>query len=136
MKEAMEERYANEAAIRKWISVPLTSIATSDLKFTGFKSYTIPSVIPMKAKRVLLYVAVYMQSERDDYYQPRLINIEISTGGRNKYIGLYTESGKQYATNSENMWFPISSNNRRVIVNVPSAFRDGVGMSLFVIGYR
>ncbi len=53
-----------------------------------------------------------------------------------KYIILLPDTGRNgWDTNSDNMWFPMSS-SRRIFLNVPrvlSSYTDGY---LYVIGYR
>ena len=117
-----------------WTSIPRVEFGTSNLQSAGTTSFLIPSSIPDDAKEILVYV-------------------EIITGDRptsRSHIKLYTEEGskryEQYfvvrtwstggrGSNSDNMWFPLMR-NRRLYLETPAAYSNGVYIAVHAIGYR
>ena len=117
-----------------WTSVPLTIIASSNLRHSGTLAYDIPSVIPSSAKEVLILADVRSGT----------------SGGPVHYIKIYTQqSGHQYeqyillrcypqhawSFNSDNLWFPLTS-GRQVFVELASAHTGETQFALHAIGYR
>ena len=119
-----------------WTSVQLTRIASFYLRHTGTLAYDIPNIIPITAKEVLV-----------------LADVQVGTSGpsnRQHYIKIYTQQGSQqyekyitlksyghnaWNTNSDNLWFPMTS-SRQVFVELTSAHTGSIIFTLHVIGYR
>ena len=119
-----------------WTSVTMTKIGSSQLRHTGTLAYDIPSVIPSSAKEILVLASV-----RVGYSGP---------SSRNHFIKIYTEQGNQqyekyifltshpqhaWSTNSDNLWFPITT-GRQVFVKLSYAHTLSINFYLHVIGYR
>ena len=119
-----------------WTSVSMTSIGSSTLRQTGTTAYDIPSVIPSSAKEVLVladvrvgysgpvdrahYIKIYTQENQKQY---------------EKYILLYSYNQDAWNTNSDNLWFPMTS-GRQVFVELTYAHSGNLGIYLHAIGYR
>lgn len=119
-----------------WTSVPMTQIGTINFGQIATQSFVIPSVIPSSAKEVLVYVYVH---EGWSHPRDQITHLKIYTEeGSSKYIkytSIHAYNGDSWAYNSENMWFPMTS-NRRVYVEMPKVTTGNVGGYIYVIGYR
>ncbi len=119
-----------------WTSVSRRQIGYTNFRSTGTLSYEIPDIIPDDAIEVLVYA----------YFRA-----EISSGSES-HFKIYTEGdeGEEYAkyitlvpdnsrggwdTNSDNMWFPMTS-SRRIFLTVPNALSNNIYGYLYAIGYR
>ena len=119
-----------------WTSIPKTSIGSSSFRSTGTTSFVLPAAVPNDAKEVLLYVIVNVGSSgpRDARSDIKLYTEE----GANKYeqyIGIHTYGQSAWSTNSDNLWFPMTS-NRRVYMQVPRTHSGNVDIQIYVVGYR
>ena len=121
-----------------WTSVPITRIGYSDFEQAGTIEYDIPAVIPSSAKEVLVlaavhvgnsgpngcinYVKIYTQSEQNERYE--------------KYIVLKSYKQEAWSTNSDNLWFPLTS-GRKIFVELNEAHTGGnVNFTLHATGHR
>ena len=119
-----------------WTSVPMTTIGSSNLRHTGTLAYDIPSVIPSSAKEVLVlastqvggsgpngfshYIKIYTQQKQRQY---------------EKYILLRTYAQNAWSTNSDNLWFPMTS-GRQIFMELTAAHTGVLVAHLHAIGYR
>ena len=119
-----------------WTSVTMTSIGSTSSRATGTLAYDIPSVIPSNAKEVLILASAYIGNS--------------GPSGRGHYIKIYTQQGSQQfekyifimtypqnavSTNSDNLWFPMTT-GRQVFVELTYAHTDNLEFFLHAIGYR
>ena len=118
-----------------WTSVPITSMASSDLRQTGTMAYKIPNVIPSSAKEVMILTTVHVgncgPSERVHYIK---IYTQQNSHQYAKYIVLKSWQNGAWSTNSDNLWFPMTS-GRQVFVELTTAHTGNLGMTLHAIGY-
>lgn len=116
-----------------WTSVPETLIGNSNLQHAATVSFTIPNVIPSKAREVLIHAGVFA---RDNYGGSSYYTIKFFTQIKNyryeKYVLIYSGG---LNTNSDNMWFPMPP-NRRVYITIPTPLGLNSGARLYAIGYR
>lgn len=119
-----------------WTSVPMTQIGRSNLQHTGTLAYDIPNLIPNSANEVLILVCA-----RVGYTGPidRVHYIKIYTEENNQqyeqYIYIMTYPQVAYSTNSDNMWFPMTS-GRQVFVKLSTSHTGNLRLILHTIGYR
>ncbi len=118
-----------------WTSVSITRIGSTDFRSTGTLSYEIPDIIPDDAIEVLVYAYF-----RAHYSSGSESHFKIYTEGDEgeeyaKYIALIPGSRSYYYTNTDNMWFPMTS-SRRIFLNVPNALSNSIDGYLYAIGYR
>ena len=120
-----------------WTSVPLTSIGSTNLRQSGTLAYDIPSVIPSSAKEVLVLVSAQAghSAPNDGYF----IKIYTQQNQRQyeKYILLRSHNQNAWNTNSDNLWFPMTT-GRQVFVELTSAhsITGTIAVYLHAIGYR
>jgi len=119
-----------------WTSVPLTKIGTSDLQSGGTIHYQIPDVIPDAAKEVFIHVAAfqgntYLDRELNDFLKIYTVN---GYNTYEQYLYLYGYPQDAVNTNSDNMWFPMSS-NRSIYLEVPVVNGPHCWVGLYAIGY-
>ena len=123
-------------ARKQWTSVALTSMTSPNLRQTGTMAHNIPNVIPSSAKEVLVLATILVghcgPSERVHY-----IKIYTQQGSQQyaKYIVLKSWQNGAWSTNSDNLWFPMTS-GRQVFVELTTAHTGNLGMTLHVVGYR
>ena len=119
-----------------WTSVPMTEIGSFDLQHTGTLAYDIPSVIPDGAWEVLVlatahagcagpndcvhYIKIYTQ-ENSDHYE--------------KYVVVKSYNQDAWSTNSDNLWFPITS-DRKIFVEFTTDHSGRMNFTLHAIGHR
>ena len=133
---ATVERKCNCSNAVNWTSVSLTQIGTSPLRQAGTLAYDIPSVIPNSAKEVLVLASIRM-----GYTPPSglLYYIKIYTQQNSqqyeKYLTTYSWKTVALDTNSDNLWFPLTT-GRQVFVESSLAGTSDVQFYLDVIGYR
>ena len=118
-----------------WTSVRRTSIGSSSLRHTGTLTYNIPSVIPNSAKEVLVLASVRVGHSSPDHSHYVKIYTRQNQRQYEKYIFLHTYSQSAYSTNSDNLWFPVTS-GRQVFVELTSSHTGNVAVYLHAIGYR
>lgn len=120
-----------------WTSVPITRIADSRFRSTivpDTHSFEIPDIIPEEAKEVLLYAAFWSGNSNPTVYSHFKIYTEEGDQKYEKYISLWTFNNNFGNTNSDNLWFPLTS-NRRVYLEATHTFNANSGGHIFVIGY-
>ena len=117
-----------------WTSVPLTTIGTSNLQHAGTLAYTIPRVIPSTAREVLVLASIYC-GYTPTIYQHIKIYTQQGTNHYEKYLFMFSHAQDAINTNSDNMWFPMTT-NRRIYMEIPSAHGGHCGGLLKAIGYR
>ena len=119
-----------------WTSVPMTSIGSTNLQQTGTLAYDIPSVIPTSAREVLVLASVYVgRSGPSDRAHYAKIYTEQDQKQYEKYIYLVSYAQSAYASNSDNLWFPMTT-GRQVFVELSYAHTGHIGIQLHAIGYR
>ena len=119
-----------------WTSVTITRIAFTQLRHTGTLAYDIPSVIPNTAREVLVLVSVTVGNSGPDHRTHQLkIYTEQDQRQYEKYVFFISRSQNAWNTNSENMWFPVTS-GRQIFVNSAYAHTGAVEVTLHAIGYR
>ena len=119
-----------------WTSVTKTRVGFTHSRATGTLAYDIPSVIPSSAKEVLILASAAVCNS--------------GPSGNNHYIKIYTQQGSQqfekylyivtyvqntWNTNSDNLWFPMTT-GCQVFVELTSAHTGDIGFFLDAIGYR
>ena len=131
-------QHANQQleARKQWTSVALTSMASPNLRQTGTMAYAIPSVIPNSAKEVLVLTTIHVgncgPSERVHYIK---LYTQQNSQQYAKYIVLKSWQNGAWSTNSDNLWFPMTS-GRQVFVELTTAHTGNLGMTLHAVGYR
>ena len=118
-----------------WTSVPITSIGGTDLRTTSTFSYTIPNVIPSTAKEVLIYATLHSGTALSGVSQHVKIFTQEDSNLYEKYLYVLSFNQLAYNTNSDNMWFPMPS-NRRIMMVVTRNEGPNCGAALHAIGYR
>ena len=121
----------------EWTPVSRTQIVFTQLTGANTTSHDIPtSAVPNTAKRVFVYVAIttHLTTPGGDFH------IKIYTEKDSKKFAQYIyirpmESGSTRVYNSDSMWFPIPTNNRKVYVESPDGFTH-LYMWIYVIGYN
>lgn len=119
-----------------WTSVSMTQIAYSQLRQTGTLVYDIPSVIPSSAEEVLLLasVAVGRTGPSNSWHHIKIYTQQDSQQYE-KYLTIYTWPNKAHNTNSDNLWFPMTT-DRQVFVELSVAHTGHLHFYLNAIGYR
>jgi hypothetical protein len=118
-----------------WTSVTITSIGSSNVRQTGTLAYDIPSVIPNSAKEILVFASVNVGNSGPDQLHFVKIYTRQAQQQYEKYITLHTFSQNAFSTNSDNLWFPMTS-GRQVFLELTYAHTGSVTVSLYAIGYR
>jgi hypothetical protein len=119
-----------------WTSVSMTVIGQSTLQHTGTITYDIPSLIPSSAKEVLVLVSVRVgYTSPSDLGHYIKIYTEENSQQYEQYIYLYSYRQNAYNTNSDNMWFPMTS-GRQVFMKLSSSHTGNLRLILHAIGYR
>ena len=119
-----------------WTSVPMTSIAYSNLRHTGTLAYDIPNVIPSSAKEVLILVTVRSGTSGPPGSQHYIkIYTQQSSQQYEQYIMLMCYGQHAWSFNSDNLWFPLTS-GWQVFVELASAHTGETQFTLHAIGYR
>lgn len=119
-----------------WTSVSMIMIGYSTLQHTGTLAYDIPSIIPSSAKEVLIFVNLRIgdsgPSNRVHYIK---IYTEENSQQYEQYIIMTSYNQNAYNTNSDNMWFPMTS-GRQVFVKLSNSHTGNIQLILNAIGYR
>ena len=119
----------------RWISVPKTTIGTSNLRNTGTLTFNIPSVIPTTASEVLVLITAEWGYSGPDAASYVKIYTQESNNRYEKYISLHTYKQSAWGSNADNAWFPMPS-TRKIFAEVTRALTGNVNLQLFAIGYR
>ena len=130
------EQQCDRGPAVNWTSVPLTRIGSPDMHGSGTLAYDIPSVIPNSAKELLVYVSAQVGSSgpRADTQDIKLYTQQ-DTHQYEKYIFIVTYTQEAYNTNSDNLWFPMTT-ERKFFVELPSAHTGWLFLFIYAIGYR
>ena len=130
------EQQCDRGSAVNWTSVNMTSIVSYRLRNTGTLAYDIPSVIPSSAKEVLLLASVQVgdsgPNHRSHYIK---IYTEQGTQQYEKYIFIYSYGQSAWNTNSNNLWFPLTT-ERKVYVKLTYAHSGNLRLYIHAIGYR
>lgn len=118
-----------------WTSVEMTEIGRSHFRHRTTHAFSIPDVIPTTAREVLVYAYFEDGYSSPDQVTHFKVYTEEVTTKYIKYISIHSYSGYSWAYNSDNMWFPLTS-NRRVYIEVPKVTTENVGGYIYVTGYR
>ena len=118
-----------------WTSVPITRFGSSNLQHTGTLAYDIPSMIPSSAKEVLVFVFAQAGNSGPNQGHNIKIYTEQNQKQYEKYIYLRSYGQSAWNTNSDNLWFPMTS-GRQVFVESTLAHTGSIGVYLNAIGYR
>ena len=118
-----------------WTST-VSSIGSTSIKSAGTLAYDIPSVIPSSAKEVLIFANVEVGNSGPSSQQ-HYIKIYTQQGSQQfeKYIFVVTYPQNARSTNSDNLWFPMTT-GRQVFVELGHAHTGHINLYLFAIGYR
>ena len=120
-----------------WTSVSRTQIAHSQVRQTGTLAYNIPNVIPSSAKEVLMLasIAVGRSGPANNLHYIKIYTRQNSLQYE-KYLTVYTWPNNAVSTNSDNLWFPMTT-GRQVFIELPVAHTDvNSYFYLHAIGYR
>ncbi len=127
---------ANYRHLVTWTSVGFTHIGTTNFRSTGTLSFEIPALIPDDAIEVLIYAHFYSASSSGALTSHFKLYTEGDDGEEYaKYVTLMIGSRSYYYSNTDNLWFPMTS-SRRVFLNVPNALSGNIYGYLYVTGYR
>ena len=118
-----------------WTSVPITRIGGTNLRHPSTFSYTIPDVIPSTAREVLIHASLHSGNALPDRSQHLKIFTQEGNNRYETYLYVLSYSQPAYNTNSDNMWFPMPS-NRRIMMVVSTDEGPSCGAELHAIGYR
>ena len=114
-------------------------LSIDDLDRTFYPStlaYDIPSIIPSSAKEVLVLVSVRVgQSGPTNRVQCIEIYTEENGQQYEQYICIISYHHSAVITNSDNMWFPMTS-GRQVFVKLSTSHTGDLKLALHAIGYR
>ena len=119
-----------------WTSVSTTSFVNAGFQEASIRAFTIPSVIPSTAREVLLYVVIQVGSTGPhfgwDYVQ---LYTQEKSVKYTKLLGFATYEQEAWSTNSENMWFPMTT-DRQLYVQMFNAYTGHIYFFVSAIGYR
>ena len=120
-----------------WTSVPMTNIGSSELQHAGTLAYDIPAVIPNSAREILVLATVHAGNAGPN---DRIHYIKIYTHcdlnqRYEKYIAVKSYNQDAWSTNSDNLWFPITS-DRKIFVELNAGHTGHMNFTLHAIGYR
>ena len=118
-----------------WTSVPITRIGGTNLRTLSTFSYTIPNVIPSTAKEVLVHASLHSGTALSGIPQHVKIFTQEESNRYEKYLYVLSFNQPAFNTNSDNMWFPMPS-NRRIMMVVTRDEGPNCGAELHAIGYR
>ena len=119
-----------------WTSVRMTNIGSTSSRTTGTLTYDIPSVIPSNAKEVLILASARVGNSGPSSHR-HYIKIYTQQGSQQfeKYIYIVTYPQNAWSTNSDNLWFPMTT-GRQVFVDLTVAHTGNLIIFLHAIGYR
>jgi hypothetical protein len=120
-----------------WTSIPIEYIAKFELTYATTRTFDIPYAVPDSAVEVLMYAVVNVGSSG---LRNKRSNIKMYTQDSyyhryEQYIAVHAYPQSAWSTNSENLWFPMTS-DRKIYVNVPRANEGNIDIEIYVIGYR
>ena len=132
-----QEQQCECGRVANWTSILMTEIGRSNLRHTGTLAYDVPSIIPNSAKEILVLVSLRVgQSSPDNRVHYIKIYTEENSQQYEQYITSLTSRHARVITNSDNMWFPMTS-DRQVFVKLSSSHAgDLLLLILHAIGYR
>ena len=136
LSEAVQTLCAS-ATPTNWTSVTRTKIGNSSLSDTGSKAFDIPDIIPSNAKEILALVVVQV-GNTDPQGRSQFIKIYTQQDSERyeKYVYIVAYRQNALVTNTENLWFPLTS-NRLIYLDVSYVYTGSVNfVSLEAIGYR
>ena len=115
--------------------MPLTSIGSTDLRTPATFQYIIPSIIPSTAKNVLVYVAMSCgHANRGVSQHVKVFTKDESEKVYEKYLFMLHYPQYAHNTNSDNMWFPVTT-DRKIYMTVFKDAGTNCGAYTHVIGY-
>ena len=119
-----------------WTSVPMTHIGDINFKQVSTLHYPIPAVIPSSANEVMVYAVIQVgDSGPNTAHDHVKIYTQEKDRQYSKYLGFATYHQNAWSTNSENMWFPMTT-DRRLFVQVYTVHTNRIVLSIAAIGYR
>ena len=131
-----QEQQCECGRIVNWTSVSMTEIGRSNLQYTGTLAYDIPSIIPSSAKEILVLVSLRVgQSFPTNHVQFIKIYTEENSQQYEQYISIISYPHGAVNTNSDNMWFPMTS-GRQIFVTLSTSHTGDLILILHAIGYR
>ena len=125
----------SDASDAYWTSIPITYLAKFELSYAATHTVEIPYSIPDSAQEVLVYTVVNVGASGPDSRSNVKIYTQEDYKTYAKYIAVHPYPQSAWSTNSENMWFPMTS-NRKIYVNIPRGDEGNVDIEIYVIGYR
>jgi hypothetical protein len=127
-------KYATSAPY--WTSIPIEYIAKFELTYSATHTLDIPYAVPDSAKEVLVYAVLNVgASGPDSRFNIQIYTQEDYNHRYAKYIAVHPYPQSAWSTNSENLWFPMTS-DRKFYVNIPRSDEGNSDIELYVIGYR
>ena len=119
-----------------WTSIPIDYLGTFELSYSSTHTFDFPYAVPRDATEVLVYAVVNVgASGPDSRFNIKIYTQEDYNHRYEKYIAVHPYPQSAWSTNSENMWFPMTS-DRKFYVNVPRSDEGNSDIELYVIGYR
>lgn len=118
-----------------WTSIPITLIQKFELSYAETHTLEIPYSIPDSAKEVLVYAVINAGASGPDWRTNIRIYTQEGYNRYEKYLAVHSYPQSAWSTNSDNMWFPITS-ERKLYVCVPTGDEGNVDIEVYVIGYR
>ena len=132
----------NSSSPITWTPVPMTVFGDINFQQTGVLVFPIPSEIPSTAYEILVYAVVYAGNTRPKvhhdyiriYTQEKSRQYAEAPVQYSKYLGFAIYEQDAWSTNSENMWFPLTT-DRQLYVEVYNAYDGNIEFSVSAIGY-
>lgn len=132
----MQEQQSECGRVVNWTSVSMTEIGRSNLQYTGTLAYDIPSIIPSSAKEILALVNLRIgQSGPTNHVQFIKIYTEENSQQYEQYITIISSPHGAVITNSDNLWFPMTS-DQQILVTLSTSHTGDLKLILHAIGYR
>ena len=132
----VQEQQCECGRVVNWTSVSMTEIGRSNLQHTGTLVYDVPSIVPSSAREVLIFVNIRVgYTGPSDLAHYIKIYTEENNQQYDQYIYIKTYPQVAYITNSDNMWFPMTS-GRQVFVKLSTSHTGNLRLILHAIGYR
>lgn len=131
---ALEEKINS---MKLWESIPLASIGSFGFKSKDVVKYAIPTSIPATATEVLIVYFLRCGNEPPsrDFKVNMWTNVNGKKYQRVKFGHRYPQSAISF--DSENLWFPISVQDRNLYVQSDDVQLNNChNVQFFVIGYR
>ena len=119
-----------------WTSVYTNFFVNVGFQEASTRAFHIPSVIPSTAREVLVYAVVQVGKTGPHFVWDfvQLYTQEKSVQ-YTKLLGFAIYGQDAWSTNSENMWFPMTT-DRQLYVQMYNAYTGHIFLYVAAIGYR